>query len=146
MSNTNCLDGMQCPKCGSEGPFWIDATARFLVSDDGTEEYQDVAWQSRNGCECAACQHRGVAVDFTAKKESAREPYSVLLLYPETGDNPETYYAHAEAENPTEAISLAAWEAEEANDFLIKAGDFLPLIVLPGHIEAELFYRDIVSW
>jgi hypothetical protein len=74
------------------------------------------------------------------------KPYSVLLLYPDTGHDPETYYAHIEAENPTEAISHAAWEAEEANDFLIMAGDFLPLIVLPGHIEAELFYRDIVSW
>jgi len=28
------------------------------------------------------------------------KPYSVLLLYPDTGNDPETYYAHTEAENP----------------------------------------------
>jgi hypothetical protein len=72
--------------------------------------------------------------------------YSVLLLYPDSGHDPEMYFTHTEAENPHEAISYAAWEAEEANDCLIKAADFLPLIVLPGHIEAELFSRDIVSW
>jgi hypothetical protein len=44
-----------------------------------------------------------------------------------------------------EALALMSL-VEEANDFVIKAGDFLPLIVLPGHIEAELFYRDVVSW
>jgi hypothetical protein len=73
------------------------------------------------------------------------KPYSVLLLYPDTGNDPETYYAHTEAENPDAAIANAQAEAEAAN-LGIQGKDFLPLIVLPGHIEAELFYRDLASW
>ena len=73
------------------------------------------------------------------------KPYSVLLLYPNTGDDPETYYAHTEAENPDAAIANVRAEAEAAN-VGIAANDFLPVIVLPGHVEAELFYRDIVPW
>ena len=73
------------------------------------------------------------------------KPYSVLLLYPDTGHDPETYYAHTEAENPEAAIANTRAEAEAVN-LGIAANDFLPLIVLPGHVEAELFYRDIVPW
>jgi len=72
--------------------------------------------------------------------------YSVLLLYPDTGDDPETYYTHTKAENPHAAIANARVEAEGVNLGNIAAEDFLPLIVLPGHIEAELFYRDVVPW
>jgi len=73
------------------------------------------------------------------------KPYSVLLLYPDTGHDPETYYAHTEAENPEAAIANTRAEAEAVN-LGIAANDFLPLIVLPGHVEAELFYRDLVTW
>jgi hypothetical protein len=73
------------------------------------------------------------------------KPYSVLLLYPETGHDPETYYAHTEAENPEAAIANARAEAKAAN-LGIQGEDFLPLIALPGHIEAELFYRDLAPW
>jgi hypothetical protein len=73
------------------------------------------------------------------------KPYSVLLLYPNTGDDPETYYAHTEAENPEAAIANARAEAKAANPSM-EGEDFLPLIVLLGHIEAELFYRDVAPW
>jgi hypothetical protein len=73
------------------------------------------------------------------------KPYSVLLLYPDTGHDPETYYAHTEAENPDAAIANARAEAKAVNPGM-QGEDFLPLIVLPGHIEAELFYRDTVPW
>jgi hypothetical protein len=73
------------------------------------------------------------------------KPYSVLLLYPATGDDPETYYAHTEAETPNAAIANVRAEAQAVN-LGIPGKDFLPLIVLPGHIEAELFYRDVAPW
>jgi len=79
-------------------------------------------------------------------QEIIMKPYSVLLLYPDTGDDPETYYMHTEAETPHAAIANARVEAEGVNLGNITAEDFLPLIVLPGHIEAELFYRDFVPW
>ena len=39
--NTNCLSGMQCPKCGSLEPFGIEVTMVVTMSDDGTEDYGD---------------------------------------------------------------------------------------------------------
>jgi hypothetical protein len=33
MPNDNCLEGVSCPECGSEGPFWIHGGAFFLVHD-----------------------------------------------------------------------------------------------------------------
>jgi hypothetical protein len=73
MVNTNCLTDMQCPKCGSEGPFWIEGTADFLVSDDGTMEYSGVDWQSGNRCECVTCTYFAHVADFTIAKENEHE-------------------------------------------------------------------------
>ena len=187
MSNTNCLTHMQCPQCESQGPFWIDGCASFLVTDNGTAAHENVEWQDDNDCVCAACRHRGTVTDFTlpptagstedrapdllevlgnlcaqiegvygdidlreakaairahTRARQPLKPYSVLLLYPDTGDDPDTYYAHTEAKNLDAAITSAQAEAEAANAG-IQREDFLPLIVLPGHIEAELFYRDL---
>lgn len=64
MTNTNCLEGMACPECGSEGPFWITARTRFLVHDDGTEEYTDVEWDSSDWCRCRDCHHEATAGGF----------------------------------------------------------------------------------
>jgi hypothetical protein len=55
------------------------------------------------------------------------------------------HYAHTEAENPDAAIANARADAQAVNPAM-ESGGFLPLIVLPGHIEAELFYRDIAPW
>ena len=73
------------------------------------------------------------------------KPYSVLLLYPDTGHSPETYYEHTEAEDPDVAIANVRAEAASVNPGM-QPEDFLPLIVLRGHIEAELFYRDLAAW
>jgi hypothetical protein len=64
MANTNCLDGMKCPKCGSEGPFKIAGTALFTVSDEGTEEYGDVEWDNNSYCHCPECDLDGIVYSF----------------------------------------------------------------------------------
>jgi hypothetical protein len=33
--NVNCLEGKQCPKCGSYGPFEIIVLMRVMLYDDG---------------------------------------------------------------------------------------------------------------
>jgi len=68
MTNTNCLANMQCPKCESDGPFWIEGVAYFLVSDNGITEYGSVNWQDDSGCECSACHHRDFVAHFTQEK------------------------------------------------------------------------------
>lgn len=53
--NTNCLEGMKCPKCGSLEPFEISARATFEVFDSGTEDYYEVAWENDSDCLCMEC-------------------------------------------------------------------------------------------
>ena len=55
MSNTNCLEGMKCPKCRSEGPFRIVTKCWSVVSDDGVEECYDHDWDVNAPCLCANC-------------------------------------------------------------------------------------------
>ena len=42
--NTNCLEGMRCPVCGSLGPYMIDGTATFEVSDEGSSEFTNLVF------------------------------------------------------------------------------------------------------
>ena len=62
--NSNCLEGKMCPRCKSQGPFRIAATALFTVEDDGTEDYEDVEWNDRSYFECKNCHCFGMAWDF----------------------------------------------------------------------------------
>ena len=65
MTNDNCLEGLRCPACGSEGPFHIECLAVFLVYDSGTEDHSGVDWSGDSHCDCADCCHHGTVGDFT---------------------------------------------------------------------------------
>jgi hypothetical protein len=65
--NTNCLEGMQCPKCGSFGPFHIRAECTSLVHDSGIEDKWDVEWSDENACWCVDCRHEGTVKSFSRK-------------------------------------------------------------------------------
>lgn len=72
MANTNCLDGMACPQCGSEGPFRIHCTVIVLMGDDGTEDdLIGSEWDDHSICECDGCDHSGTVKDFTIDKKEA---------------------------------------------------------------------------
>ena len=64
MANTNCLEGMACPKCGSEGPFRMEMTSIFTIFDDGTDGYEDTNWDEHSYCNCKECDFEGVVKDF----------------------------------------------------------------------------------
>lgn len=64
MANTNCLAGMKCPKCGSEGPFDISVQAFARVHDDGVDEVWDFEWQNESPCDCRECKFEGKVEDF----------------------------------------------------------------------------------
>jgi hypothetical protein len=65
--NVNCLAGMRCPNpaCGSHGPFQIRGEASFTVTDDGTDDYENVEWYDDSRCRCNECQHCSTVKEFT---------------------------------------------------------------------------------
>ena len=65
--NTNCLEGLACPKCKSFGPFAIDCKAFFDVNDDGTDNARDVRWDGYSTAVCKECDFSGTVKDFTEK-------------------------------------------------------------------------------
>lgn len=79
MPNTNCLDGMKCPKCGDEGPFVMTVTCTAEVHDDGIDRTFDHSWEDDGVCRCtnADCRYIGKVVEFRLKslneKEESRE-------------------------------------------------------------------------
>jgi hypothetical protein len=67
MPNTNYLAGMQCPTCGSEGPFFIEVTATVEVHDSyiDLDAYpDDCTWLAYSPCECDACGANGMVEEF----------------------------------------------------------------------------------
>ena len=64
MANTGCLEGMNCPKCGSEGPFAIEMSCFGVVYDNGIEDTQDFEWDDTNYCHCKDCGYDGTVRDF----------------------------------------------------------------------------------
>ena len=71
MSNTNCLEGVRCPECGSEGPFIVEVRQQVRMYDEGTEEVEgDIHWDDGAYMRCEACDFDGTAVDFS--KEGAQ--------------------------------------------------------------------------
>lgn len=55
MPNENCLAGIRCLNCGSEGPFKIHCMSWFEVHDDGTEGHEEVEWHDGSSCLCIMC-------------------------------------------------------------------------------------------
>ena len=80
----------------------------------------------------------------TDENDSARKPYSVLLLYPDYANDSgtETYYAFVEALNPIEAVAVAQREAVTAQDGMDgDPEDFAALLVTPGHNYSEPLFN-----
>jgi len=59
MANSNCLVGMKCPVCFSEGPFRIVMSSWFDLYDDGTDGHGDTDWDDDSNCQCKNCTHTG---------------------------------------------------------------------------------------
>ena len=63
--NTNCLDGMRCPRCGSYEPFTIyGLTGNAVVYDEGTEEVTGIEWEDDAECLCQECDFRAPVLAF----------------------------------------------------------------------------------
>ena len=65
ISNTNCLEGIKCPNCGSEGPFIIEVRTQVMMHDDGSEDYNgDIHWDDNSYMRCFECDEDGPAKHF----------------------------------------------------------------------------------
>ena len=78
MSNDNVLEGMRCPRCGSEEPFYIEVTMLVTVYDSGTEQskYGDSGWGHESYATCVECRWEGTAGDLyvvDSEDDSKRE-------------------------------------------------------------------------
>jgi hypothetical protein len=71
--NTNCLEGMACPECKSLGPFKIAVTSMATVTDDGTDEFEDIEWDDGSYCRCIECENDGIVENFKTKKNGKKE-------------------------------------------------------------------------
>lgn len=88
--NSNCLEGFECPACGSYGPFYIRATVtgETLVCDDGTEGVMgDVEWDDNSACRCADCGHPGTVREFMGKPAPEFDAFQQIVA--NTYDNGE---------------------------------------------------------
>lgn len=66
--NTNCLEGIHCPGCGSHGYFRILASAWVDVTDEGVEDNDGFEWDNDNACECGECGYSATVGDFRDEK------------------------------------------------------------------------------
>ena len=67
MPNTNCLAGIKCPKCSSEGPFRIACLVTCVVHDDGVDSYESPEWYDDDSCSCMACSFAGDVATFSTE-------------------------------------------------------------------------------
>lgn len=76
--NSNCLAGMRCPDCGSEGPFEIAVKALARMTDDGCETVEDIEWTDASPVECVGCKRVAPSVIFRGGRSlGATEPMQI---------------------------------------------------------------------
>lgn len=70
MTNTNCLEGIACPKCGNESRFRIQVRTLANVTDDGAETFGDMEWDDSSYAECPECGRHGTLADFRLSRDA----------------------------------------------------------------------------
>lgn len=78
MENTNCLEGMRCPKCKKVGKMKIAVIAIALVSDEGTEAFYDSEWNDDSFCQCDECDLCGTVKEFQIKNQETAKMWKEL--------------------------------------------------------------------
>ena len=66
-TNTNCLAGLRCPKCGALEPFYIAASCWATMFDDGSDATEEIAWDDGSACRCISCRFAGTVAAFAVK-------------------------------------------------------------------------------
>jgi DNA-directed RNA polymerase subunit RPC12/RpoP len=76
MTNTNCLEGISCPKCGNDSRLIVAVRSLAEVTDDGAETFGDMEWDEGSYAECPECGHQGALGEFRipTDDENATQP------------------------------------------------------------------------
>jgi hypothetical protein len=82
--NDNCLRGIHCPHCESDGPFEISVRCRAIVGDAGVQSTSNYEWDDDDLCSCEACHHAGLVMDF--RFQDPARPWDELEIDEETRD------------------------------------------------------------
>ena len=72
MPNNNVLQGFKCPDCGNEDEFRIAVSAWAKVTDNGTEDFDDVEWDDNSVCSCPDCGLIAKVKDFQEQNPEIR--------------------------------------------------------------------------
>ena len=115
MTNTNCLDGMQCPKCTSFEPFKIEVKTIMKVFDSGTDDHGDTQWDADSYCECDKCGFSAIVADFSetspeTKAAPATNPLETLRLGVKTAAEVLSRWEHGDLAESVRALGV--WHAE----------------------------------
>ena len=73
------LQEKQCPQCGSTGPFLLDPSDNFTVSDDGQIAVPPGEWSLDLDCDCPSCGFGGYLEDFCERVEVTGEERLAIL-------------------------------------------------------------------
>lgn len=88
-ANSNCLEGIRCPRCGSHEPFYIGPVEIVLrVHDDGTEPTiapGDAEWDDDTDIICEECRHSGIVSEFKPGLKSEL-PCTYYGMYSDEGN------------------------------------------------------------
>jgi len=110
--NTNCLEGVRCPKCGSREPFVIDIETQAQVWDAGVEDIVgDNEWNNDSGIRCIECGHTGTVGEFQGGDPEVKD-FTVVGAYPDAASEYSclrdgTFVEFCEAKTPGEAARKA---------------------------------------
>lgn len=96
--NTNCLQGVMCPKCGHTADFHIDVMGTVLMTDEGHDNSpRGAEWDENSPIMCPSCRHYGIVDEFrhpgfyvtfdTVTEESAEAGESHRKGWWEPGDH-----------------------------------------------------------
>jgi len=113
MPNENCLAGMKCPECESEGPFDIEVVTMVTMHDDGSEDCKvgdGMDWGPKSACACQRCSYSGEADDF-------REEEVALTI---------VIMGKAKSGKTSAALLLASRLQEYGAHTLVKDDDYIP--------------------
>ena len=68
--NTNCLEGLACPKCGQAEMLKISAHCVVEVTDDGTGDAANFEWYDEDNASCPSCHYFGTLATFRTTSEA----------------------------------------------------------------------------
>jgi hypothetical protein len=70
--NTNCLEGIRCPKCGHEDDFLIRCEVTCLVTDESADAADNCGgyeWDENSGTTCRDCGHQDILDEFMIENQ-----------------------------------------------------------------------------